>query len=172
MRHLRKQLLVELSEVLRPLGFRRVEQTFWRDFPAGRDAFHVAFIRHPTDFDVTADVAIRYEALEALLNAQRPYLSTRQKRQTATIGAQVANLAGVGMRRWGVSGPADLPRATAGLLRDFYEVGEPFFARFRSLAELGRTLRSDPVQARLLCPLPGSLQQVLTALCSLPPRAV
>jgi hypothetical protein len=64
MKELRKRLLEEIAARLKSEGYRKSQQTFARDFPGGRWLFHVAFIPHADDFDVTTDVAIRHDSIQ------------------------------------------------------------------------------------------------------------
>ena len=69
MKALRQSLLDLFTVALEPLGFRRSQQSFLRDFPGGCEVFHLAFIPQRTDFDLTADVAVRYDSIEEQLNS-------------------------------------------------------------------------------------------------------
>jgi hypothetical protein len=42
----------------------RVGQSFYKDVSEGRSVFHISFIRHEADIDVTADVAVRIDVKE------------------------------------------------------------------------------------------------------------
>src|SRR5688500_16482556 len=106
MKALRKRLLEEISTRLKPVGYRKSEQTFVRDFPGGCWMFHVAFIPHAEDFDVTADIALRHDSIQ---DASRRYehLDAREKKKTATLGVELGNLRGTGQHRWTVSSESD-----------------------------------------------------------------
>ena len=97
---LQDRLLLLLEDALHPRGFTRRQQTFVRRVPVGKHLFHVAFAPYPRHdyFDATADVAVRHDALEALLNANDPYLTEREKRWTASVGGELGNLS-TGRRR-------------------------------------------------------------------------
>jgi hypothetical protein len=152
LKDLRAALFSALTAALSARGYRRREQSFVRPIPGGAAIFHVTFINHADDFDVTADVAVRYDAIEDRLNAARPLLSPRERRQTATVGAQLAHIAGIGVERWTVRDAAEVALTARGIVERLVEVGEPFLQRFASPAEVRRVLEEDGAEARLICP--------------------
>ena len=160
----RQQVLDELAEQLAPAGYRRREQSFYREAGSVRHVLHVAIIPHTSDFDITADVAVRHHAVEELLNAQVSHLSPREKRQTATVGAELGNLAGVGQHRWTVAHESDVRPAVLGILEWFERLGQPFLERFSSAATILRVLDQGGDEARLICPFPDRWPKVRAAL--------
>jgi hypothetical protein len=98
---------------------------------------HLAFVNHTDDFDVIADVAVEHSL---------------GKQRICIPGAELGNIAGTGQRRWTVGPNASVSDAAHGLLTLFGEVGIPFMQRFTDLAEVVRTLRTDPVGTRLMFP--------------------
>jgi len=121
---LRAGLLNRLAELLKPQGYRKREQSFHRESCLVRLSFHVEFINHAQDFDVTADVAIRHHAVEELLGSGK---------DVATIGAELGNIAGVGQHRWTLRVEADV--APVAILdwtttSTFHRHGGPVLARF------------------------------------------
>jgi hypothetical protein len=158
---LRRTLLTELAVALATRGYRKNGQSFRKDEGPHRLSFHVAFINHSEDFDVTADVAVRHHAVEERLNGSSPLLSAAQKKETATVGAELGNLAGVGQHRWTVRERRDIEPVAADMLQWFDRIGVPFLTRFSSLDEVARVLAQDDALARLVCPIPGSRRKVL-----------
>jgi len=156
---LRRRVLERLSERMAPAGFRRRDQSFWKDAGPVALSLHVSFINHADDFDLTADVAVRHHAVEDILNAARR-LSARDMRTTATVGAELGNLAGVGQHRWTVTAEADVDPAIDGVADWFRRIGEPFLQRFSSPAEALRVLDEDGIEARLICPIAATRSQV------------
>jgi hypothetical protein len=70
MKELREQLLKSIAEKLAPFDFvlRKKEHHFRRKFEGGTHTVSVNFIPHPgIDFDFTGGVAIRFEAVEQLV---------------------------------------------------------------------------------------------------------
>ena len=151
---LRSGLLAALEATLAEAGFRRTEQSFWKQWGQAKLCVHISFIKHSTDFDATIDVAVRHIQVEDRLNESRRNLSARQKRQTATIGVELGNWGEGRPHRWTVSGPADVRATAASMLSEIRRIGYPFLERFASLPELGRVLDADEKEARLICPVP------------------
>ena len=52
----------------------------------------MSFIKHAHGCDVTADVAIRVDALEDLLNEWNATLSKAERKQTHSMGAELGNI--------------------------------------------------------------------------------
>jgi hypothetical protein len=153
MRALREKLLQEIGAQLKPEGFRKSEQTFGKDFDGGRLFFHLAFIPHAADFDVTADVAVRHEAVEHARHADNRLISDREKKKTATVGAELGNLLGTGQHRWTVRDEQDIPLVVTSILKMFRHIGCPFLERYSSLSETRRVLAEDTALSRLICPI-------------------
>jgi hypothetical protein len=113
------------------LGFpaKPESQTFFRDTPYGWDAFHISFIRHMDDFDVTADVAVRIDALEELVNdGDRAQKSRRD--QTASIGAELGNIAQGVPLRWTVASPENVSEVARAIAEAFVQIGLPYIERY------------------------------------------
>lgn len=128
LRALQKGLLEHIGTKLPRFGFdkRRQGQSFYRLEPFGRSAFHVAFIEHATDFDVTADVAVRIDAVEELVNAENRLLSRKEKQNTFTAGAELGNIAEGRQRRWTVSNPNHLPLVASSIVQALESIGLPY----------------------------------------------
>ena len=155
----RETLLLRLNTQLTTIGFRRNGQSFSRAFHGGKGLFHVAWIPHQSDFDVTADVAVRHDAIEDLVNkfdsTIRPawaVLSKKEQTMTATVGAELGNLS-IGMqRRWTVTSEADVATACPSILEAFKIIGVPYLQRFSSLEEVLSVLADDDKASWLHCP--------------------
>lgn len=152
---LRAELLDRLAELLKPQGYRKREQSFHKESGPVRLSFHVAFINHAHDFDVTADVAIRHHAVEELLGSGK---------DVATIGAELGNIAGVGQHRWRVAAERDVEPVALSILEYFEQHGKSFLTRFADPAESLRVLEVNGAQARLICPIPDRRKRVVESL--------
>jgi ribosomal protein S12 methylthiotransferase accessory factor YcaO len=60
---MQRALLEAVGARITALGFdgKPVGQSFLRRIPDGRVSFHLAFVKHPEDFDVVADVGVRFD---------------------------------------------------------------------------------------------------------------
>lgn len=161
MKELRDKLLDEISLRLKPEGFRKSEQTFVRNFDSGCWFFHVAFILHKEDFDITADVAVRHDTVERAFHADSSLVSEREKKKTATIGVEFGNLRGTGQHRWTIRDESDVVPVVESILDMFREVGYPFLQRFSSLSETRRVLSEESAFSHLICPFPDKRARVI-----------
>jgi len=162
MKELRNGLLAQVGDRLRPLGFRprKSYRDYYRDVGQARQFFQISFINLPSDFDVTANVAVRHHAVEDALNQKRSYLNEAEKKQTATVGAELGNIIGIGQHRWTVAVVDDIPFAADSIASYFERAGLPFLERFTSLEETFRVLRDDGKEAQLICPIPDKRARV------------
>jgi hypothetical protein len=158
---LRSALLKRLGAQLSPMGFRLSEQTFRKRWGAGKLLVHLSFVRHTDDFDVLVDVAVRHDAIEDRLNAERPQLSKREWDKTATVGVELGNWSIGRPLRWTVCTAADLDPVGKALLEELRRTGLPFLERFAQLDELERVLGADDQVARLICPIAEKRTAVL-----------
>jgi len=150
-------LLIELGERVIQFGFDPTprDQSFYRKFDGGKHALHVSFIKHTVDFDVTADVAVRFDALEELVNGFAPKLSKKIKDQTFSLGAELGNISGEGQCRWTIASKADVVTAASGISEKFKVVGIPYLERFSSLESVLEALSGDDKAAWLHSPIHG-----------------
>jgi len=146
-------LLLELGERLIPLGFdpKAKGQSFYRKFDGGRHALHIGFIRHPHDLDITANVAVRFDAIEELVSEFRPQHSFAPKKMptTWTLGCELGNLAGEGQHRWNIADKTDVVKAADGVIEKFRAIGLPYLERFSSLEMVLQVLSGDDKAAWL-----------------------
>src|SRR5437867_11840937 len=106
-KELKEDLLNSLGKRVEAYGFamKAREQSLYKRTPFGRLALHLSFIPHRADFDATADVAVRFDALEDLVNEGNDLLSKAEKKGTFSLGADLGNISEGKQRRWTVSGP-------------------------------------------------------------------
>jgi hypothetical protein len=153
LKYLQEELLSRLDDLLVRKGFKRREQDFYRNIAGGRQAFHLSFIKHSNDFDVTADVAVRHNALEDLINEGNSRLSSREKSQTYSIGAELGNISIGQPIRWTVSSESEIPQVCSGLLASFEKIGLPYLQRYSFLDEVLRAISGDDRASWLHSPI-------------------
>jgi hypothetical protein len=105
------QLLNRLGERIIAFGFKPkpTGQTFYQVVETGKWTFHVSFIAHKTDFDLTADVAVRVNAIEDLVNEYDTKLAAAEKRRSMTLGGELGNISEGSPKRWAISNVEDIP---------------------------------------------------------------
>lgn len=147
----RRALMQDVGRLVEPLGYKPIlsQQMFVRRFSEGKTALHLAFIKHPGDFDVVANVAIRLNQLEDILNGARSYLGDDKKRGTYSFGAELGNISRVGQVRWTVRALDDTKVVAQELVTYFKKVGLPFIAGATTIEEAYRILTESEDLARL-----------------------
>jgi hypothetical protein len=153
-----KALLNELSEQVEKYGFdKRVRgQSFYKQTSFGRLALHVSFIEHDDkDFDVTADVAVRFDELEDLLNEYKDHLSEAEKKSTFSLGAELGNISEDKQKRWTVAGVADVETASRSIMDAFSKIGIPYLEKHSNAETALKALSGDDRAAWLHAPIHG-----------------
>ena len=147
----RRALMQDVGRLVEPLGYKPIlsQQMFVRRFAEGKAALHLAFIRHPGDFDVVANVAIRLDKLEDILNGARTYLSDKKKRETYSFGAELGNISRVGQVRWTVRALNDTKEIAQEVVSYFRKVGLPFIASVTTIQDAYLVLTESEDLARL-----------------------
>ena len=151
-----KGLLSELGKLVAMHGFapKPSGQSFRRATAAGWVSFHVAFIEHGnTDFDLTADVAVRIDAVETLVTADSKLLTKSEREQTATLGCEIGNLTQGKPLRWSIASAVDVTPAAAGVADSFVNVALPYFEKYSDLEVVYETLRKNDSSGWLHSPV-------------------
>ena len=126
-------LIDRMSPPLTLHGFKFVKARWsWRKRePTVTYAFHLALIRHATDFDVTADVAVRLEALatllEELLGGADAAAAVVGK---FTVGVELGNLTIGRQRRWTVAAAGDVDQVAGSLMEAFEHIALPYYQKY------------------------------------------
>jgi hypothetical protein len=151
----RNTLLSELGKRLKQHGFkpRAVGQTFTRDSQHGRHAVHVTFIDHDSDFDVTCDVAVRFDQVEDIVHRSNPLLSKAEKARTYTLGAELGNIERGEPHRWTATGSADITSVAEQIEHSLIETGLPYLTTYGDPAEALAVLLRDDRRAWLHSPI-------------------
>ena len=148
-RPLRERLQSRVAQVMSKHGFvkRFVGQSLRKPIDGGRWSLHLSFIPHESDFDVTADVAIRLDAVEQLLHRSSRLLSEREKARTATIGAELGNLADGRFRNWTVVTERDVELIAPEIVAEFAKFGLPYLERLSDPEVMLQTLSANDPRA-------------------------
>jgi len=151
------QLLNRLGERISAFGFKPkpTGQTFYQVVETGKWAFHVSFIAHKTDFDLTADVAVRVNAIEDLVNEYDTRLTAAEKRKSMTLGGELGNISMGSPKRWTISTVEDIPSVCDGVIESFQEIGLPFLQKHSDAAAAHRVLVSSNPTDLHLAPILG-----------------
>lgn len=169
MKELQSAFLETVAQRVAEYGFKykAAEQACLRPIPCGRACLHLAFIKHSQDFDVVADVAVRFDQLEDLVNANNSLLSKKEKRQTYSLGAELGNIAGEGQKRWGLASFAELERVAGQLVDSFKVIGLPYLDRASTLEGAYQLLTSPGRDAWLHSPIHSSRAKRIVGLAKI-----
>jgi hypothetical protein len=151
------QLLIRLGERISTFGFKPkpTGQSFYHVVPTGKWAFHVSFIAHKTDFDLTADIAVRVNAIENFVNEYDTKLTAAEKRKSMTLGGELGNISEGSPKRWTISNVEDIPSVCDGVIETFQKIGLPFLQKHSDAAAAHRVLASSKPTDLHLAPILG-----------------
>ena len=142
-------------------------QSFRCNFNGGSKVFHVAFIKHELDFDVTADVAIRIDAVEDLIERVVGRKTNAKRRLTYTVGAELGNIQGTGQLRWTVESADSVPTVARNMFESFKSVALPYYENASSPEKVYELLNSEGSGSRLHSPISSVRAKTLLALAFL-----
>jgi hypothetical protein len=155
---LQKELMHSIGVSIKKHGFaaRYGEQAFIAKRSFGRACLHLAFVPHgDADFDVIADIAVRFDESEELVNPGRG---------SSTAGAEFGNIVGTGQRRWTIASGADVGIAAAEIVGLFESVGLEFFERFSTMERTLDILVRNDRAANLYMPIDYARWRTVLAL--------
>jgi hypothetical protein len=155
LRELERELLNAVAKRLAKFGFspRPKGQTFYRLIDHGKAAVHVSFIEHASDVEATIDVAVRFDAVEDLVNGSNRLLSNKEKADTFTLGGELGNLEHGNPLRTMVAAHGDIPRAVDDMIAAFERTGLPYLERYSHEKAAYLVLSSDDQRAWVHCPV-------------------
>jgi hypothetical protein len=150
---LKRQLLAAVGEKLRQFGFvTPTNRGFYRQIPVGRATFHLAFIQHQDDFDVTADIAVRFDDVEEVVNEGNKLLTDKERKGTHTIGAELGNIADGHQKRWTVASTDDVSLVATSIADAFVNVALPYADTYADRRRALEVLSGDGPESWLHCP--------------------
>jgi hypothetical protein len=162
-----RELLAHVGQKGSILGFapKPSGQTFYQSVPEGKWAFHVSFIPHESDFDLTVDLAVRINKIEDLVNAYDSKLDAAEKSKNMTLGGELGNLSEGRPRRWTISSREDIPSVSGELVEAVRVIGMPCLEEWSNLAVAHRLLTSSDPKDLQLAPIlgPRYMRAVATA---------
>jgi hypothetical protein len=129
LKKLETRLFATVGESVGELGFRTKKWSFWRSIPGGSQALHLAYIRHQEDFDVTADIAVRFDDVQALL-LEGGAITPAAARVTMSLGAELGNIRDGRPKRWTVREDGDVTAVAAQIVTTFMDIGLPYLETY------------------------------------------
>ena len=104
---------------------------------------------------MTADVAVRFDELEDLLNEYKGHLSEAEKKNTFSLGAELGNMSEGKQRRWTVAGLADVEPVSRSIMDAFSKIGIPYLEKYSNVETALEALSGDDRAAWLHAPIHG-----------------
>ena len=152
-----KELLAGLRDRVQVHGFSEKfsKQSYYCLVPEGKLALHVSFIRHRDDLDLTADVAVRIDCVENLVNSYDTKRTPTEKRDSMTLGGELGNISEGQFRRWTVATFDDIPGVCDEVQKTFERVGLPFLTSHSNISAAFRVLVGSRKRDHLLAPILG-----------------
>jgi hypothetical protein len=141
----KKLILLGIAELASADAFtaKAKDQAFYLPKPFGRCILHVGFIPHgKEDLDVTADIAVRVDAVEVLVNETRSELSAGEAEKTATLGGEIGNIREGRQNRWTITSSEELSKMMPAIYSEIRAVAWPFFDRYSSMRNVLAALSS------------------------------
>lgn len=148
-------LLQHLGSLLSAAGFRTyiAKQSFKRNTKIGIDTFHIQRSRHFDGMNISADVAIRCDAIEEFLyelyqGVMLMGVGPEISKGMATLGSGVGYLAPLGnLQMWPVRNTDEAEDVANKLFNSYVKIAEPlFFGVYTSLETIYDALNDDARQ--------------------------
>jgi hypothetical protein len=138
-----------LKQELGPHGFRKSHQFFYKKAAIGRQILHIAFIPYKDNVEININIDIRHEEIEKL---DKIVLGEAYDVRTATIGAELGQLANRNSMIWSLNDPSLIPMVGMDIINTFWKIGWPFLEEYASLEKIYEVLISDdlPISDYLL----------------------
>ncbi|MGE7725591.1 hypothetical protein [Bacillus cereus] len=151
-KELKLKLLQGLGEELKEDGYkiRITQQDLVKKFDKGKIGIHLAFINHPEDFDVTVDVGIRFDELENMKNQWDEGLTSKEKKETYTIGVELGNLVHREQKRWCVEKETDILPVTIDILKEVKQYFIPYIDKYVDMENVFDLCVRDDDEAGLI----------------------
>jgi hypothetical protein len=154
LRGLREQLIAEIDKSMSKKGFTYVARCRAFDKPTdfGRVSLHIMVMLGGTEFDVAADVGLRFDAVEAIRRPNRSMLTEREKDDTFTFGCELGNLARTGWKTRRVADAVDAQTVARAIVNDFQKIGVPYLEKAADANAMLAILTEDcPEAGRNYC---------------------
>lgn len=157
MKELQKKLLLLVRNEISFYDFslKLSNQSYVKPFHGGKVTYHLTFINHEVDFDVTADVAIRFDALEDIVNEDNRFLTNKEKSLTYSFGVEMGNLVYGSQKRWTVYDESDVINVTKEIMNMFIIYAIPYFEKYCNIQNAFLLLADNKNTSWMHCPIHG-----------------
>ena len=145
-RDLKSHLLQKVQIGMAEQGFKFDQKSgyFDKTMPGVRWSFGLGFIKHTSDFDVTANVSVGLDSLEQLL---------QKGDDSYSLGAELGNIADGKQKRWNVITMEDVDQAATDIMDAFADIGLPYLEKYSVMENALEAFRGDDKAAWLHSPV-------------------
>jgi hypothetical protein len=150
----KEMLLDRVADQVAVYGFKRANgQEFHLAHSWGKSAIHLSIIEHKRDFDATMDLAVRFDALEELINRTNLRLSAKERQNTFSIGAEIGNLVDRKPLRWTIGTPDDVEDVARQIGQHVTNTALKYLNEFADMNRALQIFLSDERDAWICCPI-------------------
>ena len=165
LKELRAHLYTAVGAAVAEFGFKTEKMVFRRPIEGGSQTLPLAYIRHATDFDVTANIAVRFDDVQDLRLDGNKTIKPSEARHLMSFGAELGNIQGSGQKRWTIRESADIPEVVPQIITTFKEIGLPYLDKFSDRRTALEVVAKDGPTAWLLMPVHDARAKLALALC-------
>jgi hypothetical protein len=148
-KELKKEIVGKLKLGMAEYGFayKGNGMDFERIMRGVRWSFRLGFIKHTSDFDVIASIAVGIDALENLIYEDEPSFLPGY-----SLGAELGNISEGKQRRWNICTEEDIGPVSISILKTFLDVGLPYLERYSVMKNALEAFSGDDRSAWLHSP--------------------
>ena len=149
-RELKRDIVGRLKLGMADYGFvyKGNEMDFERTMAEVRWLFRLGFVKHTSDFDVIASIAVGLDELEKLMHEDEPRILPRY-----SLGAELGNIGEGKQKRWNVRTEEDIEAVSKSILKTFLEVALPYLERYSVMENALEAFSGDDRSAWLHSPI-------------------
>ena len=165
-KEIKSSLLDGLGNKLAKFGFNKKPrmQAFYRNIESGWACVHISFIDHTDDFDVTVDMAVRFDEIEDHVNRDNKLISDKEKKRMSTLGIEIGNLSVGEQKRWSIDANVDLSAVIDSILTMYEKFGEPYLNTYSSMEHAYALLSSNEKNLQIHSPFRTEREKRVKAL--------
>jgi hypothetical protein len=158
-----KNIAARLTALNFHLNMAKREYRSKRDF--GDAVILIAIIKHgESDFDITGSVALRFNAVEDLVNKFN-YLATKaEKASTFTLGAEFGNIISGQQKRWTINNESGIDPVAIDFVKTVENIAIPYIDRYSDCNNALKALSGNEPSNWLHSPIHGARCQRALAL--------
>jgi hypothetical protein len=154
---LQDALLDAIGASIVEYGFlpRKRMQRYVRKTEFGKLSYHVNFGPRGAGIVAMSDVAVRFTALEDLVNSVNTEMLKAQRRDTYSVAQEVGALLGERWLEWDLDVPEKAPQVARSMMAAFEQGALPFLNRYSDMNRVFEVLAAAGPEAEFIVRLPS-----------------